>query len=212
MKQTLRRKQREKKENSSECFFVFLFFNSAPALPSCPFPRDCGLVRPSKTSKQNLAPDNRKWREKTNVKRGKKIRNIVGGPRWERRGDRGGKEGETRNTISTDERAKRSRIAPRMRGEPRHRGRRIDRAFHTQHLYECAQLKERGGGETGIFAFLFPHSLATRQQPPLHRPELHGEAVQHVRDLPSGHTCPLQPRQQRDVRRRATHACGRKKK
>ena len=49
------------------------------------------------------------------------------------------------------------------------------------------------------------HALAPRQQPPLNRSELHGQAAQRFRDLPSSHPRALQPREERDVRGRAPH-------
>ena len=55
--------------------------------------------------------------------------------------------------------------------------------------------RERGGD-----------ALATRQKPPLDRPELHREALQNVSDLPAGHAGTLETREQRDVRGRAAHA------
>lgn len=51
------------------------------------------------------------------------------------------------------------------------------------------------------------HALAPRQQPPLNRSELHGQAAQRFRDLPSSHPRALQPREERDVRGRAPHPC-----
>ena len=56
------------------------------------------------------------------------------------------------------------------------------------------------------------HALAPRQQPPLNRSKLHGQAVQRIRDLPSSHSRALQPREERDVRGRAPHPCEMKKR
>jgi hypothetical protein len=41
----------------------------------------------------------------------------------------------------------------------------------------------------------------------LNRSELHGQAAQRFRDLPSSHPRALQPREERDVRGRAPHPC-----
>jgi hypothetical protein len=113
------------------------------------------------------------------------------GTRQARRGERGQRASreEISEVSSVGSAARKKEISGRRAKKPTTRN-----VFLS--ISRGAKFVEQGGD-----------ALAPRQQPPLNRSELHGQAVQHVRDLPSSHPRALQPREERDVRGRAPHPC-----